>query len=226
VQIPGVSGLLYDSLLVYYPAVSIFAGWQFKQGWNGGILTLKCDTHTLATVQFNDDSTLVVKSGDPVPAIIATNLDHSFNFWRWFWFQLNFSFADVGGFLEITVEVAVGEQSICSGVLITTISTAALSTPPGVNKFEFGSGAGGIYFAELTIDTLQSIGSDPNPGTPKARVTQAEVELAQVPDSALVRITQGHGEVAELPDSALLRITQGVIEIAIAEGPGMRTYEA
>lgn len=221
VQLSG-PGLLYNAGALYSASFSVFVGWQFTNTWGGRLLTLASDNFELCAIEVNADATLKVTTSG---GVVAVSLGDAFYFNRWYWFQINLTFSNSGGFVQVTAEVAVGEKSICSGSLVSVISTASLSTL-GVNKFTFNSAVFGLFMAELSIDSLQAIGTDPNPGTPSAHVTQGLGEVAELPSSALLRVSQAIGEVAELPTTALLRVSQGIIEIAITPGIGWRIYEA
>lgn len=200
------SALNLDTSPAYTPAVSVFFGARFHS-WDENIMTLMSDTHELGRVYRNQDGTISIMLGATRLATSTASL-----FWfDWNFFQCNFTWTDVGGFVHIDAEIAVDGNSIVSVSYQTTITVASL-TGLGVNKYQWTNT---YEFGALTIDTIKTIGDVPNPGTPLHRDTQAIIEQAQLPSSALLRATQGITEMAQLPSSAKLRATQGIIELVV-----------
>lgn len=219
VSIPSISTLELTTI-GYVSSVSIFFGAEFPT-WDNVILRLRSDGVELGSIRREFDGTISIYVGS---TLIANSGDKSLKLNKKNWFQVNFSWNDVAGFVFIDAAVAVDEELIVFGNISSSISSGSL-TSVGVNKYEFGEQ---YYLSELTIDTPKSIGVDPNPGSPVDRTTQALIELQQVPDSTLVRVTQGIIEIEQLPNTAKVRVTQGIIELYIAKirSQGWQIYEA
>ncbi len=205
------SGLELNTLAAYTPAVSVFFGAKFRS-WDESIMSFASDTHALGSIRREADGTISIYLG----ALRLATSTASLRWYNWYFFQCNFTWTNVGGFVQIDAEIAVDGVSIVSVSYITTITVASL-TGLGANLYDWTNT---YFFGALTVDIFQSIGTDPNPGTPLNRVTQTTIEQVQLPSSALLRTTQGAVEQAQLPSNALLRVTQAVIELVVGpSGP-------
>lgn len=164
--------------------------------------------YSFCSLNVNADNTLIATApGVTLCHTTAAVLDAGAHF-----FQVNASFADAAGFVQVTIDVAMDGQSVMSGTAVSTLPT---------NSFAgFGGGTAAIdnvyfegpgnfspqIFDEVTIDVLTAIGTYPNPGSP------------------VLRTSQGVIEVNKAPTDALLLVSQGVIELILGAGtePGAR----
>ena len=204
------SGLFFNNGAVYTPAVSVYFGAYFTR-FGQTIIHLFSDATDMGSVFRNDDGTLSIYVGN---TLVATGTK-PLRMYAWTFFQCNFSYSNSGGFVKVDVDIAVDEEVYVSASFVTGISVAGLGGL-GVNVYQW---TGTYFFGALTVDTIQPIGTDPNPGAPLDRNTEANIEMAQLPSSADVRVTQGDLEIAELPSSAKVRVTQGVIELVVGPAP-------
>jgi len=137
----------------------------------------------------------------------------------------------IGGinFVTIGFSVYADGELILSGSLATDqVVGATLGTHGGTIasdcnwvRWEAGGALNSAEIDEVTIDIPPMTSPTyPNPGSPKARVTQGVIEANILPSTANVRATQGVIEANILPSTASIRITQAVIELLLGSRPG------
>ncbi len=140
----------------------------------------------------------------------------------WNSYQLNLQFSAVGtvfvdcelwinGVLHLT-------GSYDTGVLESSLANMLAS----VDRLGFSGSGGNCFIDELDVAAKQTGSYFPTPGTPKARVARADIDLIELPDDALIRIARADIDLVELPDSAKIRIAQAYIEIIFL--PAQRWY--
>lgn len=200
-------------LSLYLTGPLTFNGWSYAisngPGANG--------TFEILHLKVENDSTISLYQGG---TLLANSGDKWFNFYSWNFLQINVTLSDVNvsgtDRVNIDFELAVNGVSVLVFNSTTPLATSVLANATAeANRFQMLGGR----FGAFTLDTLQPIVSYPHAGSPKARVTQAALEVDALPDTAMVRVFQSALEVDALPDTAKVRIFQAVLEIdAILQG--------
>jgi len=198
----------------FYPSVSIFVAYRAAGLPNSSpgstIFGLGSGVQGLAQVFINPDATIGIRDGHGNN--IAIGFDYPLTQQHWQFLQFNFTFIDDGGFVRLIVEAGINEVSVLSGTYLTSFPTSGLAGL-GFNTFGF---VGGGAVAEITIDTLKSIGDDPNPNPARViRNNQDIIESPTLPSTAIVRVNQAEIELPVLPTTAKLYVNQGLIELVV-----------
>lgn len=186
----------------------------------------------LAAIGYNADGTFYVQSGSVFICASADPLE--FDVWMYLQVDLVFGSIIVMGtnFVNVNAQVTLNGKKIAdSGAPITSsVTVASCPLGLGVNDYEFSPpGFLGGLIDNITISTPSNGGTPyfPHPGSPFARLTQADIEVVEAVTNANLRLTQGAIEVLESPTTANLRLTQAVIELVTAGGGGgWEIYEA
>jgi hypothetical protein len=170
--------------------------------------------NVIFSLKIEIDSTISIYSG--AGALLGNSGDVLFPFRKWNFFQINATLSDVlvAGVnkVHILLELVLNGKSIISFNTTTTITSSNLKNGTAeANNFQL---TGGLYGA-FTLDVLTAAVNYPHPGSPKARVNQGAIEMANLPDSGKIQVHQGVVEITNLPDSGKIRINQGVIELII-----------
>lgn len=226
VQVQFTNSALYStaSLVMGYKLLNgVGSGtmFSFSNGDSPGVGTSK----ELIRFTLEADYTVSVHTGGAFLGALpeANSGDFSFHVERWYWIQCNITTASVGGFVQVTYELAVEGKSILSGTIITTVATA--STPSGTAQFDYISLLGSAMIDEFTFDTFHAVAYYPNPGVPKVRASTGLVEVLQNRTSVGMRGSTGLVELVKLPSTATVRVSTGLIELILAPAGG-RVYEA
>lgn len=222
VQIGVASGI--ETVPGYLASFSQFVALRFDRGdtvLRFGNSDTPINPTFLLAIHVEPDST--------ISAFIDTTLlgfsgDDLFFFRGWNFIQVNLVLTDVlvSGVNKVNLncEIGMNGRSVMSFNVTTGVSSSSLFTgTAAVNRFQF-VGAG--HYAAYTLTSLQAIVTYPHGGTPKAIVSQASVEVEELPDTAELSITQAAVEADLLPDTAELTISQAVIEIDTKARSGNR----
>jgi hypothetical protein len=159
----------------------------------------------ILAVRVETDSTISVTG--PATEVLANSGDAWFDYNSVNFLQVNVQLSDVmvSGVNHIHIVCKIALNGIIVIDLAVTTSVAVTDLANGtseVNRFELQ--AAEAYYSAYTLDTLQSIVSYPHPGSPKARVNQAVVE------------------VDILPDTTKLQVQQAVVEVDCLQAQGIR----
>lgn len=188
----------------------------------------------LAVFGINPDGTLFVDSAGK--NICFSTESVKMNEWMFFQLDFDFSTALVSGVTYLTVNADIilnGIQIADSGGPITIFSTPVLNLPGGLasaNDYEFNaptSGGGQIDNITVTAGSNHGVIFYPHGANPNVRISQAPIEIIELPSSSMVRLTQQALELLELPSASFVRLSQLVIELpTIGGGGGFEIYEA
>lgn len=147
---------------------------------------------------------------------------------HWYFVQVNTTYRAIPIFgidyLAVDLEVSITGLTALGGIkpggvylagnhtAFPTVPVSSLYTgSANVNRFDI---SGGPYLYDaMTVEDQVPIAMYPNPGSPVIQLTQAAIELAELPDDGQDRVIQGAIEVMELPNTSKVRIIQGVIEL-------------
>lgn len=180
----------------------------------------------LAQMNINADFTVSLYlnsiNGSPTGGPVATSLSQVIYPGVWHYFQSNYSTFDfpivVGTtttlFIGITGTFAIDGTQILVGTGISNaIGTNQYTGGSFFNQIRF---VGGGYVGEIYGYSAASMGTFPNPGTPRnLRYTQSVAEVVQNFQEPHLRMTQAVNEVSMYPGQRNLRMTQAVVEIVI-----------
>lgn len=136
---------------------------------------------TILTISMNSDGSFTAQSdlgGDRAVSDLSVMEE------KWMMIQITAHFFAFFGSLRMDTKIAVNGQLAINSSLLSNRSIASM---PAIywNNLVLGGCAGGSQMGRVTIyDTIQTIGVNPHPGTPEARVSQAIIELIKIPGSA------------------------------------------
>ncbi len=187
------SGTLY----VAFKATDTFAGGNSAiiVFFNGSALSGPPAIEVLSLREEADGTMSVFLGGAFFGSLPASNTgDFSFKANRWYWLQINLvaSSVTVAGtpFLAVAFDFCVEGKTLMSTGAVTT--TRLISDLPSMSAvFDHIVLGNGARWDEFTFDTLQSVNSFPNPGTPKLRASTGLIETVEGIDSAKLRFSTG-----------------------------------
>jgi hypothetical protein len=176
----------------------------------------------------NQDGTVSVPL---LPAGKTSPNNQSVSFPNWNSFQLEVVISVVGGAVQFDFELYVNDQLALSGTVVPVLPAGTLPASVTADTFIInGSVIGTAQYDEWLIISPHAGHPihDAVMGTPAIRVSQAMIEVAEIPDQEdnNARITQGVVEVAELPSDAEVRVSEGVIEIVFVPDTQWHVAEA
>ncbi len=170
------------------PGAVAFEG-RFLQFGNTSTPSSPLTGHPMFALDMNSDGTFSPYSGSGGPVGVPSNF--SFFEDQWTFFQTNVTFSDVAGALHVVWDVGIDGLSVTNGA-ITYGSVAGMPIPSAIwNQLVIQIGQMSGDFGELTIDTVQSMPTFPNPGSPVSRSTNQIIQLLLVPlpGGPLIRVT-------------------------------------
>ncbi len=189
----GLGAVLYGSGTVYV-ALKFDINWNnqtFFQFWNGNPFPgADPAAHPVFTLGTNFDGT--ISAFAPNSTLVSTPCGvttQAFHQSGWYFLQVNFVMTDVAGFVTIDFEVAMDKVTVLSGTVVTGLATSSLES--GTAQFNYVKLTNTLKWDEFDFDTLQAIGTFPNPGSPSARVTTGLIEVIEATTSSNACISTG-----------------------------------
>lgn len=147
-------------------------------------------SHAVFTLALNFDAT--ISAFAPNATLVATPCAVSaapIKSNAWHFLQVNFVMHDIAGFVTIDFEVAIDKVTVFSGTVVTGVAITDLVT--GTAQWNFIRMGNSFKWDEWTLDTLQAIGTFPDPGSPAARVTTGVAEIIESTTSANAVVSTG-----------------------------------
>ncbi len=166
-----------------------------------------------------------------LPAGKTSPDNQGISFPNWNSFQLEITIVVSGSVVNFNFSLFVNDQLALAGTVTPVLPAGTIPATVGADTFIVnGSVIGAAQYDEWLIITPHAGQPifDPVMGTPAIRVSQAMIELAEIPADPDIdaRISQGVVEVAELPNDAEIRVSQGVIEIVLVPTTQWHVAEA
>lgn len=181
-------GGLYSTGTVYvaYKPDETFSNGRIMEFWNGSPAA-PSGTTPLLTILQNLDGTLQVNA--TAYGAVSNSGDFSFKLRKWSWLQVNIIVSNVAGFIGLDFEVACEGVSLCSGSVTTGLLITGLLS--GTAQFDYILLDNTVIWDEFTFDTLQSINTYPNPGSPTVRASTGLIEVIETTEASAARISTG-----------------------------------
>lgn len=203
----------YSDGVALFSSATLYVAIKFNSNWNNqaflkfynGDPYAGPSSQPLFTLGTNIDGTISAFAPNSTLVSVPCGVSPAgYHIGGWYFMQVNIVLTDVAGLVELTFEVAIDKVTVLSGTVSTGVPVTALLS--GTAAFDHILMQNNMRWDEFTFDTLQTIGTFPNPGSPSAIAST------------------GLAEVIESTDTANAVASTGLIEI-IVSGAGY-VYEA
>ncbi len=166
-----------------------FNNQRFFQFWNGYPLAGP-GSHPVFTLATNFDGTISAFAPNAtLVAVPCAVSDEALHWNTWYFLQVNFEMINLAGLVTIQFAVAIDGVTIFSGIVNTGLSVASLAS--GTAAFDYITLTNTLKWDEWTFDTLQTIGTYPNPGSPSGKVSTGLAEIIESTVSARAVVSTG-----------------------------------